>query len=221
MQQVAVRGVHLDEPEAGGERAPRRGAERLDHRRDARLVERARHARTPSRTARSPGATGVQPPVAPAGPRRRPPTAARCAALRPACASWMPGTAPCSSTNARDARQRRDLRRRARARGRPRRDAALGRTAVASAMTAPGAAGRAAAEVHQVPVVRRCRPRPSTGTWATTTMRLRSVTERRVSGSKSVAASASTWVLTISCPPWRARCSARIRPRRGSTPPAR
>ena len=93
VQQVAVRGVQLDQVEARRDRPAGRGREGLDDLGDA--VARSSSAgssRSPGKPSGD-GATGRQPPASSAT-APRPSHGTWLDALRPACASWMPARAP-------------------------------------------------------------------------------------------------------------------------------
>ena len=97
VQQVAVRGVDLDDAKPGRAGAH---ARRRESRRRPRGSRRRRARSAPARRRANGialGATGCQPPSAIAS-RPPPRHGASVLALRPACASWIPATAPCAST---------------------------------------------------------------------------------------------------------------------------
>ena len=85
--------VQLEQSEAGGVRAPGGRARTLDDVADLGGAELARHVQ-PSSKGSALGATGCQPPSSGASGLPLPGRGVR--PLRPACASWMPGTAPCA-----------------------------------------------------------------------------------------------------------------------------
>ncbi len=99
VQQVAVRRVHLEQAEAGRVRAPRGRREGLDDPLDlARSSARAAPASRRRRRGRSARRLSSRRSSGPSA--RLPRQGASTDALRPACAIWMPGTAPCSARNA-------------------------------------------------------------------------------------------------------------------------
>ena len=181
VQQVAVRGVQLDD--AGTRRLRARTAASAKARttpRDARLVERARAPGARRRTASRSGATRRPPAVARSDGACRPSHGPRVDALRPACASCMPGTAPCSSTK----RAMRASASTCSSFQRPRSCGEMrpsGSTAVASVNTSP------APPTARLPRWTRCQSfaKPSSLEYwhmGETTMRLRSVTPRNFIG---------------------------------------
>ena len=121
-----------------------------------------RHGRGPER----------RPRLARAGAARRPPRAARTTPCGPRGPSWMPDLRPRVRVHEVDDAPPgggRAPRRRS-----PRSPSVMrpsGETSVISAITSPAPPTRAAAEVDEVPVVRRRRRPPSTGTSGETTMR--------------------------------------------------